>query len=52
MYKGKHEKRKENKIPGGNDAPWAQILVFAIFLGALFVLHLALPDKSLSGRES
>ena len=49
MYKGKHEKRK---APGKDAAPWAQILVFVIFLGALFILHLALPDKSLSGRES
>ena len=49
MYKGKHEKKR---APRRGDAPWAQILVFIIFLGALFVLHLALPDKSLSGRES
>ena len=48
MYKGKHEKQKRS---GGNAAAWAQILVFAIFLGALLVLHLALPDKNLSGRE-
>ena len=49
MYKGKHEKRKD---PGKDAAPWVQILVFVIFLAALFILHLALPDKSLSGRES
>ena len=49
MYKGKHEKRK---APGGDNASWAQILVFVIFLGVLLILHLALPDKSLSGRES
>lgn len=29
-----------------------QILVFVLFLAALLVLHLALPDRSLAGRES
>ena len=33
-------------------ASWIQILVFLAFIGALLVLHLALPDRSLSGRES
>ena len=29
-----------------------QILIFVIFIGVFFVLHLALPDRSLIGRES
>ena len=33
-------------------AALAQTLVFLIFIGAFFVLHFALPDKSVSGRES
>ena len=36
----------------GKKAPLIQILVFTVFIGALLVLHLALPDRSLSGRES
>ncbi len=47
MYKGKHIKTAKK-----NRAALAQILVFLIFLGTLLVLHLALPDKTLSGRES
>ena len=29
-----------------------QTLIFTVFIGVFFVLHLALPDQSLSGRES
>ena len=36
----------------GKKAPLIQILVFVVFIGALLVLHLVLPDSSLSGRES
>ena len=47
MYQGKHEKKR-----GGNRATLAQVLVFLIFIGAFFALHFAIPDRSLSGRES